>query len=451
MTQSKHTKKALLASALSVVVCLAMLIGSTFAWFTDSVTSGKNTIVAGNLDVELTHTNGAVTEETVAGATDLFVDKDGKTIQWEPGVVAYENFKVENVGSLALKYQLSLKINGYNTVADSGKSLLDVLKVAIVPDVFEASRENVADLDFEPLSTVSKPGNLAANGDSNTFGVVIYWEPSDLDNDYNLNNGKMSSDGAPLYIDLGVKLTATQDTVENDSFDNLYDEDAFYYDRSVSTAEELVAALDNPEVTNIAVSADITFNVSNGGKMQNKVINGITGDETITFNGYGSVNPIKGVTLKNIKVADETSKDNPASWEWMYLKFEDLTAMNVEFVDSPMLDGTCALTDCKFAGSTDEYGAWIDSGDITLKNCTFNGMRMLKIHEAYGSDVASVVIDGCTFNGLFLKAGIDFGTLNTDTSVTVRNSTFNNCKGGIYEGDTPVTNFIYVEENNTIN
>ena len=53
MTKSKNTKRALLASVLSMMLCLAMLIGSTFAWFTDSVTSGKNTIVAGNLDVEL--------------------------------------------------------------------------------------------------------------------------------------------------------------------------------------------------------------------------------------------------------------------------------------------------------------------------------------------------------------------------------------------------------------
>ena len=53
MTNSKNTKRALLASVLSVVLCCAMLVGSTFAWFTDSVTSGKNQIVAGNLDVEL--------------------------------------------------------------------------------------------------------------------------------------------------------------------------------------------------------------------------------------------------------------------------------------------------------------------------------------------------------------------------------------------------------------
>ena len=47
---NKQTKRALLASVLSLVICAAMLVGTTFAWFTDSVTSGRNTIVAGNLD-----------------------------------------------------------------------------------------------------------------------------------------------------------------------------------------------------------------------------------------------------------------------------------------------------------------------------------------------------------------------------------------------------------------
>ena len=39
MTKTKSTKRALLLSALSLLMCVSMLIGSTFAWFTDSVTS----------------------------------------------------------------------------------------------------------------------------------------------------------------------------------------------------------------------------------------------------------------------------------------------------------------------------------------------------------------------------------------------------------------------------
>ena len=44
---SKSTKRALLTSVLAMVVCLAMLVGSTFAWFTDTATTGVNKIQAG--------------------------------------------------------------------------------------------------------------------------------------------------------------------------------------------------------------------------------------------------------------------------------------------------------------------------------------------------------------------------------------------------------------------
>lgn len=90
MTKSKNTKRALLASVLSVVLCFAMLVGSTFAWFTDSVTSGKNKIVAGNLDIKLSYQNANATQftEVTSETADLFVDKDGNDIKWEPGAAA---------------------------------------------------------------------------------------------------------------------------------------------------------------------------------------------------------------------------------------------------------------------------------------------------------------------------------------------------------------------------
>ena len=225
MQKSKSTRSALLCSVLATVLCAAMLVGTTFAWFTDSVTSGRNRIAAGNLDVELYH--GDALDETVNGATDLFTNADGSAILWEPGAIACENFKVANEGSLALKYQLSINIVDYNTV--DGKSLADVLKVAVLEgETFTGDRAAAQGLTYEStLSDFVKEGNLLPE-EADTYAVVIYWEPSANDNDYNLNNGKTSSDGEPLYIDLGITLTAAQDTVESDSFDNQYDAGALY-------------------------------------------------------------------------------------------------------------------------------------------------------------------------------------------------------------------------------
>lgn len=249
MTKSKNTKRALLASVLSMFLCVAMLIGSTFAWFTDSVTNGKNKIVAGNLDIELYHTNGNVTEEEqVEADTPLFVNADGTDILWEPGVMVYENFTVKNVGSLALKYLLNINAVKFNTVKGTDQSLKDVLKVAILDEAFSGDRDAAKELTFDKtIADFAKSGNLVPLKSATetakaeeTYAIVIYWEPSAVDNDYNLNNGKTSSDGGELFIDLGVDLFATQDTVENDSFDNQYDADAL---KEVATAEDLTGAI----------------------------------------------------------------------------------------------------------------------------------------------------------------------------------------------------------------
>ena len=238
--KNKSTKHALLASILSIVMCFAMLIGSTFAWFTDEVKSGMNKIVAGNLDVELYHSNGNVTEEKVNETTNLFIGKDGNAILWEPGVMVYENFTVKNEGTLALKYRLTLNSN-FNLVA--GKSLKDVLKVAVIEGAFEGDRATAQALTFDKtLADFEQTGVLAAGAADDTYAIVIYWEPSDRDNDYNIA-------GSELFVEIGANLVATQAASENDSFDNNYDSGAdfpivadVHYD--AATSDDLIAALD---------------------------------------------------------------------------------------------------------------------------------------------------------------------------------------------------------------
>ena len=238
--KNKSTKHALLASVLSIVMCFAMLIGSTFAWFTDEVKSGMNKIVAGNLDVELYHSNGNVTEEKVNETTNLFIGKDGNAILWEPGVMVYENFTVKNAGTLALKYRLTLNSN-FNLV--NGKSLKDVLKVAVIEGTFDGDRATAQALTFDKtLADFEQTGVLAAGAADDTYAIVIYWEPSDRDNDYNIA-------GSELFVEIGANLVATQAASENDSFDNNYDSGAdfpivadVHYD--AATSDDLIAALD---------------------------------------------------------------------------------------------------------------------------------------------------------------------------------------------------------------
>jgi predicted ribosomally synthesized peptide with SipW-like signal peptide len=104
--KKQTTRRALVLCVLSFFVCVAMLVGTTFAWFTDSVTSGRNTIQSGNLDVALEYydaENDAWVE--VTSTTNAFGYDE-----WEPGFTKKVLFRVTNNGSLALKYQLSAGI-----------------------------------------------------------------------------------------------------------------------------------------------------------------------------------------------------------------------------------------------------------------------------------------------------------------------------------------------------
>jgi len=266
--KTKHFKSrhALLMSLTSLMLCVSMLFGATFAWFTDSVTSGVNRIVSGNLDVELYHNSLiAGTYETAntpvtATTSDLFhAAADETAVLWEPGAMAVEQFIVKNVGSLALKYKLSLnKVEDgfYNYVTwtddETKYDLTDVIKVAVSDTAITArDASTLSFMNWDAFVTGGmKAGALAANDnvdggeDEATFYVALYWAPqadNAKDNKYNLNNKADNKwtlhstvaaegvTGAPtlsteeLEIYPSITLLATQATSESDSFDNQYD------------------------------------------------------------------------------------------------------------------------------------------------------------------------------------------------------------------------------------
>lgn len=445
MSNTKSTKRALLSSVMAMLICVAMLIGTTFAWFTDSASTAVNKIQAGTLDIELQYQKADGTWEDAEGKTLNFkkaVGHESEALLWEPGCT-YElpAVKIINQGNLALKYKVVISATSGDTKL---AEVLDVYLNGVATN--NTLKEALTSTDPDGFAH----GKIGANSESDELVIALHMQES-AGNEY---QGK-------ALEDLSITIVATQVAgVETDSFNDIYDKDA-EYPEVVATAADFEAALDNPDVTEIIVASDITFDWggnsygnSNALKMQDKVISGATGNEVVTFKGYGSANTIKDVTISNINVVDETVGDS-TGWEHAYLEFENLTATDVKFVNAPQLNGTCILTNCTFTGTADKYAAWINSGNITLKNCMFNGIRSLKIHEAYGSDVVSVVVDGCTFNTTG-KPGVVIGDLDATTSITIKNSTFNNCHAGdqnkyIYESDTDVTTFNFTEIGNTVN
>ena len=102
-----NSKKALLSSAFALVLSAAMLIGTTFAWFTDTASTAVNKIQAGTLKIDIVDENGV----SVKGKSMSFVNKEGSSdILWEPGATfKTTGFKIKNIGNLALKYKLAFK------------------------------------------------------------------------------------------------------------------------------------------------------------------------------------------------------------------------------------------------------------------------------------------------------------------------------------------------------
>ena len=196
MTNPKSTKRALLGSVMAMVLCLAMLVGATFAWFTDTASTGVNKIQAGNLDVVLEMQNADGKWVSAEGKTLDFVkaaDAKGEAILWEPGCT-YElpALRIRNNGNLALKYKVA--ITGIN-----GSAKLN-----------EAIEWTIGDV------AMGAEQHLAA-GESSAFTIKGHmWESAG--NEY-MNE---SIDG------IAITVVATQDTVESDSFDKDYDADAEY-------------------------------------------------------------------------------------------------------------------------------------------------------------------------------------------------------------------------------
>ena len=240
MTNSKSTKRALLTSALALLMCVTMLVGATFAWFTDTASTGVNKIQAGNLKMEVTYKNTADGNfEKVNKETPVF----NNNALWEPGHVEYVVLKVRNAGSLALKYKLGINIaseTGSTSVDGNAFNLSDYIRFAVLDgdqsslgrDDLVAAAGNGAALN---AGYTAENHLLAGTNNSEKVVTLVVWMPTTVGNEAN-----HKTEVTAPSIDLGISVAATQDTVEKDSFDNTYDKDAVYPIVAMDTLQELI-------------------------------------------------------------------------------------------------------------------------------------------------------------------------------------------------------------------
>ena len=358
MTNRKTTRRALVMSLLSLLLCCSMLVGTTFAWFTDSVTSGKNKIIAGNLDVELYYKlNAKDNWAKVTSETELF--DDGAL--WEPGYTQVVYLKVANEGTLALKYQL-----GVNIIAETqGKNVdnemfklsdyieFDAIESKTETDVLYADRAaaRAAVTDPQIISAgYGKASKLLAaeeGKESAEYVTLVVYMPEETNNKANYREVKPE-------ITLGVNLVATQLTHESDSFNNKYDEKAEYLPAWNGEAGEV------PE-------ADV-----------NGVITITTAEELAAF--AAAVNAGTSYSGETVQLAADI---NLANKRWT-----PIGACNSSAYFQGTFDGQGhTIYGLNVDNSTDTYMystagffGWIDTGAATIKNVNISGATVKGSH-----------------------------------------------------------------------
>lgn len=285
MTKAKSTKSALLLSALSLLMCVSMLIGSTFAWFTDSVTSGGNKIVAGTLDIQLLMHDGSTyadisdSDKPIFGEGSIAQNVNSETL-WEPGKTQVAYLAIKNNGNLALKYKVALDVQNVS------KDLYEVMEYDIIPDAKPDSVKSWTDgkAVAEGIQSVSFDVSLAV-GATHYFALAIHMDEA-AGNNYQ---------GGQVNFDLTV--LAAQDTVESDSFDDQYDKEATYDPLMISVTPENVGTVDFSETGKI-------FRLS-----------GVYGALAINELGADSVIAFDGATVGAFTLADDTVIEGKATVE----------------------------------------------------------------------------------------------------------------------------------------
>ena len=357
-------------------MCVSMLVGTTFAWFTDTASTGVNKIQAGTLDVQLLDEQG----NTLEGQTLSWKKAAGhenEAVLWEPGCTYnLQSFKIKNNGNLALKYKIVIS----GIVGDA--KLLEAIDFTVtgVDGVTTANALN----GFE--------GKLAAS--SMTEAITISGHMKEYaGNEY---QGK-SIDG------IGITVVATQDTVEHDSNGNTYDERA-EYPVLASSVSDFRDALSQGNST-IILASDVT--VEDGIQMS------VENDASINFNG----NTLKGA----VESGSISSPNGPTN-----LVLSDPNNSGEYSIDSEIV--------VHEGGGYTQLAAitvWKPTVTIESGKYTYDNAVILCQLQTQDSDAVGVVVNGGTFDGKGAASVI----ANVFGNVIINNGTFNAYDDGDASGE----------------
>ena len=460
MNNKRATKRALLTSVMALVMCVVMLVGTTFAWFTDTASTGVNKIQAGNLDVQLlmrdadgAYVNIGDSQQVIfGGANSLVAQNNNQDTLWEPGKTQVAYLAVRNAGNLALKYNILLNVR------DEG--LIGALDYAIVPQS-KLSSENQTCTDTI-ASWVDAKGRTGAESGKLTAGTFTAAPNGCLDeiahDKTNTNETEyfalvvhMDENAGNTYmnksVSIDMKVVATQAAAEFDSFDNQYDKDAPLDFEPVATADELKAAAAAGK--NVQLTQDVTL--TDALTFNNAVtidLNGKTLTTDLNSNGYSLV------TKRNATIVNGTYKGTGSARG--IGAYGNLNMRNVTVDVSGLVGVACSAADSQYTieDSTIKGGYALcnfsNKATINVSNSTLEGKNTGFYHNGSnsglnltvtgtkinagnnGTDATGVYISGSTATrdaGGYQKASFTDCTIKGNAAVEVKYTdlTLNNC------------------------
>ena len=423
----RTSRKSLWASGISVVICAMLLVGTTFAWFTDSITNSGNKIQAGELNITLSELNSEGNYVEV-GESPIFESE-----LWEPGYSDAAVLKVANEGSLALEWRLDLVNKGgeagiLGEVIDVYAKVSEGSAITTVPTSLEAAQadgytlvgtlnELMADADGAAHGILYAADNTPAGGYSEAYaGVVLHMRES-ADNDYQ---------GLSVGTTFDIVLNATQYTYEEDGFgSSTYDASANFENAKEVTAagggvissDEFSQSLNDSEWENITYLSDVQIdedlniytdsnlnfggntlhanetlyigrNNSYGSAPSTVTIENLNFDMADTRNGYIRCEDSCSVTFRDVTFSSDASSSSRAIqvyasndgsintyvfencvFDNTYVSFEGGSGASYQF--------NVRFVNCTFTGTVGNggYMAGFDSyiyGDAVFENCSFD-------------------------------------------------------------------------------
>lgn len=440
MNNKRATKRALLTSVTALVMCVVMLVGTTFAWFTDTASTGVNKIQAGNLDIELAYKNAETVKNSITDTKFEPVTKETPVFNnnaiWEPGHVEYVVLKISNAGTLALKYKLGINIadeKGSTNVYGNEFKLSNYIKFAVIDG-------DESDLGRDVLVAKAGAGTVlnagytdedhhlvpAAKADgATTFSektvTLVVWMPKSVGNEANY---KVAEGITAPSIDLGINVVATQYTYESDSFDETYDKNATYpviVSNQQQANDAITSAADKK--VNISIASGQTITLDSGIAHEGDKSRDVTfvGDGTQTVDVAKNAPAAEGAQHLNYQRGSTFTFENltieNGTGTYDGIVCDELTYKNCTIKGVTTLYGKATFINCVFENTmANQYSIWTWGGtDVTFEGCTFNtnGKAILLFGE---EKTTNLTVNNCTFNdrsnGGAGKAAIEIGEAN---------------------------------------